>query len=134
MIYRSWAGSGPAVSRLGFGCTRFPQECLQTQQGIHSCVSLVEYAIEKGINYFDVAPTYSNGYAEQILGLAFQHTVKPIYVAAKSGLSIDRTADSLLKRLDTSLKLLHRDTIDFFHIWSVMGYEQYQEVIKPGGL
>lgn len=134
MIYSEWAGNGPSVSKLGFGCTRFPQEDLQDQTGRHKCVSLVEYAIGKGINYFDVAPTYSNGYAEWILGTAFAHATVPVFVAAKSGLSIDHTADELLKRLDMSLKTLHKDQIEFYHIWSVMNWKQYEEVLKPGGL
>ncbi len=96
MIYTAWAGAGPSVSHLGFGCTRFLQEDLQDEAGIHRCVGLVEYAIDKGINYFDAAPTYANGFAEKILGTAFKHSSKPVYVAAKSGLTIDRTADALL--------------------------------------
>lgn len=134
MIYSAWAGDGPSVSRLGFGCTRFPQKDLSDKAGIARCVQLVEYALEMGINYFDTAPTYANGHAEQILGAAFQHSGRPIFVAAKSGLTIDRTANELLKRIDTSLSALHRDRIDFFHIWSVMDWEQYCEILKRGGL
>lgn len=134
MLYSAWGGKGPMVSRLGFGCLRFPKDWLQERKGILNCVKLVEYAIDKGINYFDVAPTYANGLAETILGEAFHHSNSTIYVAGKSGLIIDQTGDELLKRLDTSLKLLHRDQIDFYHIWSVMNWAEYQKIMKPGGL
>ena len=124
----------PLVSRLGFGTTKFNQEDLKDQKGLKSCVELVEYAIQKGINYFDVAPPYANGNAEKKLGKAFQNADKPIYVAAKSGLMIDKTADDILRRIDTSMGLLKRDKIDFYHIWSVMNWQQYLEVRKDGGV
>lgn len=124
----------PLVSRLGFGTTKFLQEDLIDQKGINRCIDLVEYAIEKGINYFDVAPTYANGLAERILGEAFQNTSQPIYIAAKSGLMIDNTADEILRRIYASLGLLKRDKIDFYHVWSVMNRQQYIEICKEGGV
>lgn len=123
----------PLVSRLGFGTTRFQQEDLQTGDGFRRCVELVNYAIDKGINYFDVAPTYANGLAEKILGTAFQNTKSSTYVAAKTGLMIDKTADDVLNRIDSSLHNLHKDKIDFYHVWSVMDWSQYTEIRKSGG-
>ena len=80
MIYSKWGGreDAPEISRLGFGTTRFNPLHLKEEKGLLKCVELVEYAIEKGINYFDVAPTYSYGYAEKILGDAFKNTKKDI--------------------------------------------------------
>lgn len=137
MLYSAWGGKPDSakVSKLGFGTTRFPQSDLQDTDGIERYVELVEYAIDKGINYFDVAPPYSYGYAEKILGTAFRNNKsKPIYIAAKSGLSIDKTAEDIARRIDTSLSLLDADKIYFYHIWSVMGYDQYQTVLQKGGL
>lgn len=136
MIYSNWGGvtGSPLVSRLGFGTTRYKAEDLQDEAGIDRCSRLALYAIEKGINYFDVAPTYSYGYAEKILGNAFRRTDRKIYVAAKTGLTIDRTADDLQRRLDNSLTTLSREKIDFYYMWSVMNMEQYGEIISPGGL
>lgn len=136
MEYVHWAGREdcPSVSRLGFGTTRFFQSDLNTAEGFEKCVDLVTYAISKGINYFDVAPTYSNGLAEKILGEAFSHVRTPVYVAAKTGLSIDKTSDDVLRRIDSSLRLLSRDKIDFYHIWSVMDWTQYLTICERGGV
>lgn len=136
MIYASWGGrrDSPAVSRLGFGTTRFPARDLQDQEGRRRCVELVEHALDKGINYFDVSPTYANGHAESILGAAFLHARKHVCVAAKSGLSIDRTAHDLRARLDASLKMLQQDRVDFYYLWSVMDWNQYRQIMEPGGL
>lgn len=111
----------------------FSEKWLKDKSGFQACAELVEYAIEQGINYFDVAPTYSNGYAESILGEVFANTRKQIYIAAKSGLMIDRTADDIRRRIDVSLKILHTERLDFYHIWSVMNMREYQEILKPGG-
>lgn len=136
MRYIRWGNrfDAPLVSRLGFGTTRFLQEDLKNRKGLSRCIGLVKYAIEKGINYFDVAPTYSNGMAEQILGAAFDNISKPVYVAAKTGLIIDKTADDVLKRIDASLRVLNKDIIDFYHVWSVMNWEQYETVRSSGGI
>ena len=86
MEYVRWAGREdcPSVSRLGFGTTRFLQSDLNTVEGFEKCVELVTYAIGKGINYFDVAPTYSNGLAEKILGEALFRASASVYFAAKT--------------------------------------------------
>ncbi len=136
MIYSRWGNrkDGPLVSKLGFGTTRFNPDDTMDAEGRARCSELVEYAIEKGINYFDVAPTYSNGYAEEILGNAFQHTENTVYVAAKTGLMIDRDGGEARRRLEQSLKLLRKEKIDFYHIWSVLNLEQLEEVLRKGGL
>ena len=136
MKYIHWGNREdlPFVSRLGFGTTRFLQSDLTDSSGLKRCVALVEYAIQKGINYFDVAPTYANGMAERILGEAFKGTKEPVYVAAKSGLMIDKTADDILRRIDESLALLNREKIDFYHVWSVLNWSQFEEVSQHGGI
>lgn len=136
MIYSKWANreNSPLVSKLGFGTTRFMETDLKSDEGFSKCVDLVEKAIDLGINYFDVAPTYSYGYAEKILGQAFKCNNKKIYVAAKTGLTIDETCDDLLKRAEKSLKTLNVDVLDFYHIWAVMNYDQYKKVISKNGL
>lgn len=136
MEYIRWGGreDGPLVSRLGFGTTRFQQSDLSTGEGFEKCVRLVGYAIEKGINYFDVAPTYSNGMSEKILGEAFRRTSSPVYIAAKTGLMIDKTSDDALRRIHSSLMTLGREKIDFYHVWSVMGWEEYRTVSSKDGI
>ena len=49
MTYRVQHGSGNQISLLGFGMMRLPND----QDEVNS---LVDYAIEHGVNYFDTAP------------------------------------------------------------------------------
>lgn len=136
MKYVAWGGKqgNPLVSRLGFGTTRFLQSDLKDDTGFERCVDLVKYAISKGINYFDVAPTYANGQAERILGEAFKGITQPVYVAAKSGLMIDKTSDDIRRRIDQSLQTLQKNKIDFYHLWSVLNWSQYETIMEKGGL
>ena len=136
MRYARWGGrpEGPLVSRLGFGTTRFRPQDLGDASGLDRCEALVAYAIEKGINYFDVAPTYSYGFAEEILGRAFSKTADAVYVAAKSGLMIDKTGSDILNRIENSMRVLRRDHLDFYHIWSVMNLKEYNTILAKGGL
>lgn len=142
MKYTHWGGKeeNPLVSRLGFGTTRFIQGDLNDKEGLNRCVELVEYAIDKGINYFDVAPTYSNGYAETILGHAFRNSKSRsskgggLYVAAKTGLAIDSTKEQVIRRIDNTLSTLNKDKIEFYHLWNIMNRLQFNDACKHGGI
>lgn len=135
MEYVKWAGKEDLlVSRLGFGTTRFNLSDLKDDAGINRCAELVLHAVSCGINYFDVAPTYSFGQAEKILGRAFAQVKTRLYVAGKSGLSIDSTAEDILRRIDCSLKTLGVDFLDFYQLWSIMNLEQYRQILQPQGL
>lgn len=127
MIYRDYGKSGDRVSAIGFGTARLSGE-------MGSNVKLVEKALEEGINYFDTAPTYACGLSEKILGMAFKNNPqKDIYVVSKSMLSADPTADDVLRRIEASLDTMHLEKINYFHMWSVLNFEQYQRIIAHGG-
>lgn len=140
MQYSLWQGKNDSepllISKLGFGTTRFRREDLNDQYGLERCSSLVLSALEAGITYFDVAPTYSFGFAEEILGAAFSSykSSRPFYVAGKTGLLIDKTADEVRERIDSSLKKISLSHFAFYSLWSVMSYEEFEEARRPGGV
>ena len=130
MQYRHYGNTQKQVSLLGMGTSRLSGN--EAQFSVN--VDLVHRALALGINYFDTAPTYASGTSEKILGAAFQeHRTRDFMVASKSMLSMDPTADNVLRRIESSLKTLHVDKIDFFHMWSVLTLEQYEKIIAPGG-
>ena len=130
MLYREYGSSGVKLSLVGMGTSRLHGE----KELLSQSVDLVLKAIELGINYFDTAPTYASGASERILGNAFkQIRNKDIYVASKSMLSMDPTADDVLRRIDSTLSTLCVPKIDFFHMWSVLTLDQYKKIIAPGG-
>ena len=68
MIYRDLGKTGLRVSILGYGASPLGNEfgTADPQEGIRA----VHYAIERGINYFDVSPYYGRTLAETRLGEA----------------------------------------------------------------
>jgi predicted aldo/keto reductase-like oxidoreductase len=129
MIYREYGKTGKKVSLMGMGSARFaPDNSLFSKN-----VDLVLQAIEFGINYFDTAPTYASGASEKILGVAFAQSKKDFFVATKSMLSMEPSADDVLRRIEESLKTLNISVISFFHMWSILNIQQYRHIIAPNG-
>jgi aryl-alcohol dehydrogenase-like predicted oxidoreductase len=72
---------------------------------------VVAEAIEKGVNYFDVAPTY--GDAEIKLGLALEPYRKDVFLACKT---TQRTKEAAAAELKESLKRLRTDHFDLYQL------------------
>mgnify|MGYP001064028614 CR=1 FL=1 len=133
MIYKDFGRTGKKVSALGMGVSRFRPEEYSTPAGMERCAEIIAKAWECGVNYFDVAPTYCGWRAEEMLGMALKQMHSPVYVATKSSSTQDPTADALRRRLEVSLKKLGLEKITFYNMWGILNYDQYLDVIKPGG-
>lgn len=133
MIYKEFGKTGIKVSALGMGVSRFqPEECA-SNEGMERCADVIIKAWENGINYFDTAPTYCNWKSEEILGLALKKIKGDVYISSKSSSTQDATADALRRRLDSTLRKLDIPKITFYNMWGILNYDQYLDVIKPGG-
>jgi aryl-alcohol dehydrogenase-like predicted oxidoreductase len=75
---------------------------------------IVSEAVQGGINYFDVAPSYGN--AQDILGPAIKPYRSKIYLACKTE---KRTKDEALAALHNSFKLLNTDYFDVYQLHGV---------------
>lgn len=130
MRYREYGKTGKKVSLIGMGTVRLQPD----KESFNKNVDLVLKALELGINYFDTASTYAAGTAENVLGEAFKHYGKhDFYVTNKAMLSVDPTADAVLRRVESAITRLHVPKIDFFLMWSVLTIDQYRKIIAPGG-
>lgn len=89
----------------------------------------VSWAIEQGINYFDVAPTYGN--AEQLMGNSLKPYRKDIYLACKTNLRKRAEAE---KEMETSMKLLHTDYFDTYQIHGLTTMEELDIAFGTGGV
>ena len=90
--------------------------------------NIVAEAVDRGINYFDVAPTY--GDAQERLGAALEPYRKNVFLACKEE---DWTKDGYAKLLDQSLRLLRTDHVDLyqFHVLSKMA--DLDQIFGPSG-
>lgn len=133
MQYREFGKTGKLVSAVGMGTTRFKQEDLLSWDGIERCAKLVVDAANAGVNFFDSAVTYANGRCEDIFRLALPQVKSKYYLCGKSSSYYQRTKEDVLKYIETSLKNIGVDHFDFYYMWNVKSYEQYQFIMKKNG-
>jgi len=119
---RSLGRTGEMLSMIGFGGIvvrdATPAEAL----------ALVKLAIDSGINYFDVAPSY--GDAEVKLGPALESYRKDVFLACKTG---ERTRAGAREELEQSLKNLRTDHFDLYQHHAVTSLEDVDTILSPGG-
>jgi aryl-alcohol dehydrogenase-like predicted oxidoreductase len=117
MEYVELGRTGLSVSRVGFGGGGIGQVWGPTTEA--ESVRAVHRALELGVNVFDVAPSYGDGKAEEVLGRALQGRPEPVIVATKVRLSVDDLSDvagAVRRSVDASLRRLRRDTVDILHL------------------
>lgn len=90
----------------------------------------VARAVERGVNYFDVAPTYGNGEAEQKLGVALQPYRNNVFLACKTQ---ERDAAGARRELENSLKVLKTDHFDLYQLHAMSKMEDVDTVLGAGG-
>jgi aryl-alcohol dehydrogenase-like predicted oxidoreductase len=88
----------------------------------------VARAIDRGINYFDVAPAYGN--AEERLGPALESHRDDVFLACKTGKREAREAEAELHR---SLKRLRTDHFDLYQFHCVSSVEEAEQILAAGG-
>lgn len=104
MIYNEFCGL--RISRLGFGCMRFPKTFEETKK----CIDL---AYKAGVNYYDTAYVYND--SEVTLGKCLEEYDRSTYYVT-SKLPIDKVTcpDDVLKLFNESCERLQTDYIDFY--------------------
>ena len=91
------------------------------------CARYVSYAIERGVNYFDVAPSY--GDAQEILSPALAPYRKNAYLACKSTVRHSGIKDEL----HNSLKILKTDYFDVYQLHGLGTMEDAGAVFAKDG-
>ena len=117
MEYTQLGRTGLTVSRAGFGGGGIGQVWGPTTE--REAIAAVHRALELGITFFDVAPAYGDGKAEEALGKALAGRTEPVVVATKVRLSADEMDDvagAVRRSVDTSLRRLRRDSVDVLHV------------------
>lgn len=119
---RALGRTGEMLSMIGFGGIvvkdATPSEASE----------LVKQAIDAGVNYFDVAPSY--GDAEIKLGPALEPYRKNVFLACKTG---GRKKEDSRAELEQSLKNLHTDHFDLYQHHAVTSLDDVKTILGPGG-
>jgi len=90
----------------------------------------VAEAFDRGINYYDVAPSYYDGEAERKLGPALEPVRKRSFLACKT---MARDAAGARKELEQSLGRLRTDHFDLYQFHAVSSLDDVDKIVAPGG-
>jgi len=119
---RSLGRTGERLSILGFGGIVVKDATAQQAS------SRVAEAIDHGVNYFDVAPSYGN--AQDMLGPALEPYRKGVFLACKT---TERSRDGSRRELEESLRKLRTDHLDLYQLHAVNTREDVQQIFAPSG-
>ena len=90
--------------------------------------NIVAKAVDRGINYFDVAPTYGN--AEDRLGPALKPYRKNCFLACKTA---QREKEGAERELHESLQKLQTDHFDLYQLHALTTVEDVEKAFGPDG-
>ncbi|MBR2578267.1 MAG: aldo/keto reductase, partial [Erysipelotrichaceae bacterium] len=117
MIYKRFKDKD--LSLLGFGCMRLPlkeDKSIDTEE----FQKMVDYAIGHGINYFDTAQPYHDGYSQIELGKALKKYPRDsYYVATKYPGHQIRSSYDPSEVFEKQLKAVGVDYFDFYLLHNV---------------
>ncbi len=119
---RSLGKTGEKLSMIGFG------GIIVKDASPEDAASVVKFAIDAGVNYFDVAPSY--GDAEIKLGPALEPYRKDVFLSCKT---TKRTKDEARKELEQSLINLRTDHFDLYQLHAVTTLADVKTILGPGG-
>lgn len=119
MTYRSFQDM--KLSALGMGGMRLPILPGEERRVDEAAVAqLVDYAMEKGINYYDTAWGYHNGQSEVALGKALRRYPRESYYIADKFPGYDlRNMDKVESIFEEQLKRTGMEHFDFYLIHNV---------------
>ena len=119
---RTLGKTGEQLSIIGFGGIVVMDETTGEASNI------VAEAVDRGINYFDIAPSYGN--AQERLGPALAPYRKNCFLACKTE---GRMKDDSRKQLEESLRLLKTDHVDLYQFHALTKMTDLDKVLGPGG-
>lgn len=122
LFRRPYGSDGDELSIIGCGGIVVMDETDATAKRV------VSEAVDTGVNYFDVAPSYGN--AEERLGPAIEPYRSRIFLACKTGRRDNEGAEAELRQ---SLKRLRTDHFDLYQLHGMTSEDDYQRVTAPGG-
>ena len=125
MQKRALGNTGDTLSLIGLGGVVYVQMDQQTAN------ELTAEAVERGVNYFDVAPSYGK---EQETELRMGEALKPyrdsVFLACKTTC---RNREGAERELNQSLKNLQTDRFDLYQLHAISSVEEVKTCFAVGG-
>ena len=124
MNYKQLGTSELNASTICFGCWAIGKWGWGSDVKDEDSIAAIQKALDLGINFFDTADVYGQGYSEELLVNALGSRRKDVIIATKVGNRWDEnyriwgdlSKDYILKSIDNSLKRLKTDVIDLYQV------------------
>lgn len=122
---------GIEVSLLGFGCMRFPT-LADGKIDEAEAEKMIDYAIEKGVNYIDTAYPYHNGDSEPFVGRVLnKYKRSSYYLATKLPCWNINSVEDAKKIFYEQLERLQKDYVDFY-LLHALNSEKWNKMVELG--
>lgn len=130
MNYRKFGNTGEKISALGFGCMRFPELEKNGKMVVEldKTDEMLRTAYERGVNYFDTAPYYCNSNSEAALGRGVKAFRRNVLLSSKFPIEVAKKPGDYRRQLETTLKRLDTEYLDFYHFWG-LNKVKFDEVV-----
>ncbi len=132
MDYRGLGKSGLKVSEIGLGTNT-----LGGRADEQTSISIINNALELGINFIDTAEMYTQGRSEEIIGKAVKGKRSQVVIATKFGYRVSigprergGSRNYIMKAVDLSLKRLNTDYIDLYYLHSPDSETPIEETLR----
>ncbi|MDJ0818820.1 MAG: aldo/keto reductase [Desulfobacterales bacterium] len=123
---RKLGSSGPTVTNLGVGGDHVGNASEKDAQAI------IEKALEEGVRFFDNAPLYSSGKAEERYGKFLTPKYRDVAFIMTKTLATNRK--DALNDLDASLSRMKTDYVDLWQVHALQNSEDVEERVQNGVL
>lgn len=90
MEYKKFGNTNLTVSTIGLGCSRLGGNLQGGSR--QEAQTLLQEALEQGINFYDTADSYGQGQSEKLLGKAFKRQRDRVIFASKAGYHLSSLA------------------------------------------
>ncbi len=124
--------TGIRISRVSYGgivSAGFYDNVRYPSEGQEASDRYVAWAVDHGVNYFDVAPGYGN--AQEQLGNSLRPYRRDVFLACKTQ---ERRRTAAEADLERSLKLLNTDCFDVYQLHAISSMEDVEAAFGPGGV
>ena len=115
MEYRKLGRTDIKVSVVAMGCWVFGGGFVWGDQEEAESIATVQAALDAGVNFFDTAEGYGDGYSEEVLGKALTGRRHEAIIATKVSQS-HLARDQVVRACEGSLRRLNTDYIDLYQI------------------
>lgn len=113
------------VTRIGVGTNRW-----EKGENDEEIQKVYKALLDKGVNFFDTAETYTGGKSEQLLGECGKQDERPIIIASKYRPSDNRrTKKDFMEALEGSLRRLNVDALDLYYVHTPPSAQSIEELM-----